>query len=316
MNDRKGVFVVSLDTELGWGTFDVGKVEQYEPAYLETPAIASDLCQLFETYDITATWGLVAHLLEDCEGHHDEGPEPSYAWLDSWYGSLPCVTGVDRSLWYAPQLLEIIRNCSTEQEVGLHGYTHMLLGETGCSREAAQREVRLAVNTLEAHGITPRSYIFPRNRIGYRDILAEHGMRAYRGRDSRWFERHSMPALARKPFRYLDEALIRAPPVVEPRYHDGILEIPGSQVFRPYHDGWQWTPPGSQRRRAIAGLNRAAEQGGVFHLRFHPFDLGFDAPRLLDNLKRIFEHAAALRNDGDLVSLSMNEVAKTTEDRR
>ncbi|MDS0278467.1 polysaccharide deacetylase family protein [Halomicroarcula sp. S1AR25-4] len=309
MSDRPGAFVVSLDTELAWGTFDVGKIDRYEPAYREARGVVEDLCTLFDEYEVPATWAVVAHLLEDCGGVHAAGPEPTYPWVDGWHDALPCRTGVDRDLWYAPDIVDRIRSCTVDHEIGLHGYTHVLLGESGCHREAAEREVGTAMAVANDHGLDPQSYVFPRNRIGHRDVLADAGIDVYRGRDARWFERWSLPSLARKPPRYLEEALHRTPPSVWPREREGLLELPGSQVFRPYHDGWQWTHPDSQRRRAVAGLNRAAATGGIFHLRFHPFDLGFDRERLLGVFESILAHAESLSIEGALVPMTMSDAA-------
>lgn len=43
MSDDKGVFTISLDTELAWGTFNQGNVDRHEKAYRNTPEVIDRL---------------------------------------------------------------------------------------------------------------------------------------------------------------------------------------------------------------------------------------------------------------------------------
>ncbi|AKH97421.1 polysaccharide deacetylase family protein [Halanaeroarchaeum sulfurireducens] len=308
MSDEKGVFTISLDTELAWGTFDKGNVERYEEAYRNTPAVIDQLCDIFDEYEIPATWAIVSHLLEDCDGDHSDRTSPDLEWVDDWFGELPCASGMDKDLWYAPWLMDRLQDCETEQEIGLHGSTHMQLGADGCSRKQAEEEIKAAVETLQAHGVEPKSFVFPRNDVGHVDVLQEHGIKAYRGVDDRWYERGSIPNGVKPLLRFFYEAIRGTPPVVEPVDRDGVVEIPGSQVFRPSYDGWQYTPGESSVARAKKGLQRAVETGRVFHLWFHPFNLGHDIEQDLERVEQILESAANLCDDEKLACLPMRKV--------
>jgi len=289
MNDDTGVFTISLDTELAWGSLDKGTVERYEKAYRNTPEVIDRLCDLFDEYEIPTTWAIVSHLLEDCDGDHSDRMVPDFEWVDDWYGELPCASGMDEELWYAPWLIDRLQECETEQEIGLHGSTHMQLGADGCSREHAEEEIGAAVETLREHRVEPKSFVFPRNDIGHLDVLREYGIEAYRGKDARWYEQAGVPSVVKPPLRFIDEAARFQPPVVEPVERDGLVEVPGSQLFHPLHDGWQYTPGESSVARAKKGLQEAARTGGVFHLWFHPFNLGHNSEKDLNRLEQILE---------------------------
>ncbi|MFB6178301.1 MAG: polysaccharide deacetylase family protein [Halorientalis sp.] len=308
MTEPTGTFTLSLDTELAWGTFDVDRFEHHESAYRATPTVVDRLCELFDEYQIPATWALVSHLLVDCEGDHTDRAAPNFAWIDDWFGSMPCATGLDESLWYAPWLLDRLRDCGTDQEIGLHGATHMPLGATGCSRQNATEELEVAVETLRDRGVDPESFVFPRNDVGHLDVLADAGIRTYRSQDAHWYERPSVPGAVRPPLRFATEATRRSPPVVEPTVTDDLVAIPGSQIFRPSHGGWQYTPSGSGVARAERGLERAAKTGGVFHLWFHPFNLGYDPSRDFDRLESILTMARELADSGAIACRPMREV--------
>lgn len=308
MTDR-GTFVMSLDTELAWGLFDIGEAqrERVQQSYERTPEIINQLLFLFDKYEMPVTWAIVAHLLEMCDGPHCE-PEPEFGWVD-WFDEIPCQSDMDPTYWYMPSLLERIQNAHVEHDIGLHGYTHMILGEPGCSTAAAAAEIHRGVEILKSHGHSPSSFVFPRNSIGYIDELARNDILVYRGPTERWYEKLPMPDFYRKGPRFLEEFCRLTPPAVTPTMREGCVEIPGSQVFRPYHGGWQYTPQGSQRCRAQKGLERAVETGEIFHLWFHPFNLGQHPDQLVSELSEILAYAAVLRSEGKLDVRTMAQIA-------
>jgi peptidoglycan/xylan/chitin deacetylase (PgdA/CDA1 family) len=309
MDENSGVFTLSLDTELAWGTFDANRIERYEAAYRRTPEVIDRLCALLDEYRVPATWAVVSHLLVDCGGDHAERTPPEFSWVDDWFGSLPCSSGLDRDLWYAPWLIDRIRSCKTDHEIGLHGATHMQLGAEGCSRRNARAELEMAVATLREFGVHPESFVFPRNDVGHLDVLAECGLRVYRGVDARWYEQPPTPDAVKPPLRFIDEATRRTPPVVEPTVDGDLVNVPGSQPFRPRWGGWKYTPPGSSAARAERGLRRAARTGKVFHLWFHPFNLAGNPDAEFRRLERVLETASELVADGSLVVRPMRDAA-------
>jgi len=317
MTAEPGVVLISLDTELAWGCFDTAGVPVHREAYEGTRSVVAALCDLFVEYEVSATWAFVAHLLEDCGGGpHADLPDPGFEWVVDWYDALPCRSGVERDLWYAPDLLAMVMDCAWPQEVGLHGYTHMVLGEGDCPEAAARTDLRRAVDVAEDAGLDPTSFVYPRNRIGHRRVLSEQGLDVYRSPDAHWFERRSLPATVRKALRFLTEARMATPPAVTPRTVDGLVAIPGSQVLRPYHGGWQHAPDRSRAVRGRRGVERAAETGGIYHLWFHPFNLALEPERSLDALEEILATVDRERRAGRIEVMNMTEVAAEFRDGR
>jgi hypothetical protein len=105
-DDMTGVFTLSLDTELAWGSFDRGGVDRYGAAYRRTPDAVDHLCDLLDRFEVPATWAFVGHLLERCDREH----AAETARLREWLARAPCTNGVDESLWYAPALLDRVRS--------------------------------------------------------------------------------------------------------------------------------------------------------------------------------------------------------------
>lgn len=301
-----GVFTISLDTELAWGSFDKGGVDRHGPAYREVPAVVDRLCDLFERYDVSATWAFVAHLVSPCPGHDDAEPTVRREWLSN----APCQTGADRELWYASELLDRVRSCAVTQDVGLHGYGHLPFGR--CDRRTADAELAAAVDVAESVGIDPVSFVYPRNDIAHTDLLSSHGLGVYRGVDARWYERRASASGIRKLCRFADEALGVTPPVVTPVEHDGVVRVPGSQILRPNHGPWGRIPGNRPLTRAKKGLERAAETGQMFHLWWHPFNLASDLDAMIQTLTSILDHAETLRQSGTIDVCSLREIEAMT----
>lgn len=305
--ESSGAFVVSLDTELVWGMFDTGAVAPER--YAGTRNIIRSLLDLFDEHRIPATWALVTHLLTDCRTSESDGQSHSDSCEQySRNTALPCQQPLTSELWHEPRILNWIEDAEADHDVGSHTHTHLVFNEA--TREGARSDIEQSVATASCHGIDMASFVYPRNAIAHRDILSDVGFEVYRGIDSRWYERSQMPAPVVKGARFADEATQWTPPTVLPRTESGLVEVPGSQIFRPVHAGWQYTPKESQRSRAIAGLDRAARTGQIFHLWFHPFNFARDPERLLTEFEAVLAHAESLVRQGRLDILTMRDVAK------
>ncbi|TKX86565.1 hypothetical protein EXE43_07715 [Halorubrum sp. SS5] len=298
-----GSFVISLDTELGWGTFDV---EGFGPDdYDGTRGVIRRLVELFDEHEVPATWAVVTHILRDCRTNRDVHPDSDQT---GWYDTLPCRTGMDEESWYEPELIDWIRNTSVDHDIGSHTHTHLVAPEHDA--KTVSRDLKRSVSVIEDGEKRVRSFVFPRNRIAHRDRIRDAGIEVIRGRDARWFESPTVPKALSRVARLVEEAAKLTPPTVIPRERAGLVELPGSQVFRPDHGGWEYTPNESQLDRAIAGLNRAAETGEIFHLWFHPFNLVRDPDFLLELLNGVLGHADTLRDSGRLDIQTMAAVAE------
>lgn len=92
---RRGVFTISIDTELAWGSIHHPDPETYRD-YSQERQVVDSLLKLFEKYQIAATWATVGHLfLNECHlesgGKHKEVMRPRYPWFDGdWFDADPC----------------------------------------------------------------------------------------------------------------------------------------------------------------------------------------------------------------------------------
>ncbi len=111
---------------------------------------------LFGKYDITATWAIVGRLLERKHVY----PAP-----------------FDEDVWYAPDVIERIKNALPRQEIGSHSFDHIYF-YSATSGEAAA-DIAQARRVHEEHGLEFTSFVFPRNYVAHTDRLAQNGIKVY-----------------------------------------------------------------------------------------------------------------------------------------
>jgi len=316
MRLEQGVFTLSLDFELIWGTLDLFGPEAFRrTCELERQVVIDRLLDLFVEFDIRATWCVVGHLLLDrCRAEngqkHPEIVRPRHAWCGDWFKHDPGGTEEEAPVFLGRSLIEKIRACPVPQEVGSHSFSHVIFGDAGCSREAAQSDLRACVDAGRQAGLSMQSFSFPRNQVGYRELLAEHGFTCFRGPEPSWYRDGRMPAAIQRLAHLLEVVTVAQPPVVLPRWTpEGIVEIPGSMVYFPAHGLRRFVPMSWRVRRALKGLDAAVDRQRIFHLWTHPTNLVDEMDAMFDGLRQILQHASQLRREGVVAMMTMGELA-------
>lgn len=302
---NRPIFIVSLDTELIWGIVHTNtdkslliNDEKHCRGAIDT------LLNIFEKYNIPATWAVVGHLfLDHCECEdgipHKEMPR----FKKDWYLCDPC-TGIQRDqLYYGKDIIEKILSNTVEHEIGYHSFSHVIFSE--CSRDVAEAEIKEGLKLAKQFGITFKSFVFPQDKMGHIDVLKENGFRIYRGSI---FKRGNMNqrVLVRKINGVID--LMIAKPV-EPRLIDGIWEIPSSMLF---YDLFPFAI--TLLPRAKIGIHRAIKSNKVFHVWLHPQNLLYQ-PSLAKNLDTLLAFVSKKRDEGKIEVMTMGELADALDNR-
>ena len=312
---ERGALVVSLDLELLWGYHDVGITEAVRRQCDGARRAVRRLLNLFERYQVSATWAIVGHLyLDDAERDaqgraHPRHPRPVYPWVPGdWFDALPSGNASSCPEWYGRDLVDMIRQARQPQEIGCHTFSHVIFGHPGCGPAVAKAELERCVDLARAAGIDLKTMVFPRNKVGHLPALREAGMEVFRGRDVEPFP--WVPARLRDGANVLARILSVPPaPVLPHRTPEGLINLPGSMFYMAATD-WQRFVPMTVRTVVVKrGLREAARRKAIFHLRLHPEGLVFGADRLFAGLEDIFEEARRLQQDGVLQILPVHEAA-------
>jgi hypothetical protein len=311
---KRGTFLLSIDTELAWGGIHNQQFHHRRSMFEITREIITRLLALHEKYEIHSTWAVVGHLfLDRCKPvdgvKHPELVRPDYSWFSGdWFQYDPCTSMTADPFWYGPDIVEEILKCRTPQEIGCHGFSHVITGDPGCSRECFDSELKACQEVATLWGINLKSFVYPRNSIGHVDVLAENGYTNFRGVvSSSW--RQGLPWPMRKAVSGMDNVFPVPPLVAAPQESSGIWDLPGT-CFYLHRDGWARNVPISLRvQKAKIGVKQAISSKSIFHLWFHPFNIASDPNGLLDGLESIFKEVAEFREQGLLDNPTMEGLA-------
>lgn len=308
---KRGVFILSLDIELAWGTRGNPK---YLTHYRRKRAIADKLLTLLDRYGIKATWAMVGHLfLDACAPaggvKHPEivRPQNPPGRID-WFDVDPTTDAVRDEIWYGKDIVEKILRCATKQEIGCHTFSHIRADDPGTSEEWFDSELKECARLAASFGLALKSFVFPENRVAKIGILRANGFKCYRGRNENWYE--NVSGAAGKLAHLADNYLALPARAVEARDEGGIWNLPGS-YFYVHKDGWaSWLPVSFRVKKTLDGIKAAIEEKKIFHLWFHPFNLASDEEGLLAGLEEIFAFVDAHREKGLIDNLTMGETAE------
>ena len=245
---KKGAVTISIDVELAWGNWDNLTRESLENVEQKERLIVAKLIEILERHEVPATWAIVAGLLDPVGSAGRSGSQ---------------------HCWYAPDVVEAITASSVRHDIGSHGGRHIYLDAV--SSEEANEDLDFARDTYRENGLTCTSFVFPRNKVGNKAIVARHGFQVYRGEDLAWHQRiRSRQPLAGRLANLVDKMLPIAPKPVQPLGDCGMINLPGSMLFMSRNGLRSFARTEVIRTKLQKGIAAAIEQDGVFHLWFHP----------------------------------------------
>lgn len=312
---KQGIFTISIDTELAWGTFDHGGYIKYKDAYKKYRSIIADILKVFKKYEIAATWAIVGHLfLDNCSKEkgklHPDIVRPNYSWYrNDWFS---CDPGTDISkdnFWYGSDIVKMIQEAAPKQEIASHSFCHSIFSDPGCSKQTAETDIAKCVALAKERGIKLNSFTFPRNSPGHLNILVEHGFKIFRGKNAAFFNLRA--AVLRKAMLLLADMVAITPPIVEPHFvlDNELIELKGSMLFRFAHGASRFIPKGVRLKKAKKGIDRVIKEGKIFNLWFHPISFAWKTSEMLDEFEQILKYASDRRKEERLRICTLQEIA-------
>ena len=298
-----GSVVLSIDAELGWGHHDLDSPPTDRVEAGRSGWRAS--LDVLDEHDVPATWAVVGHLfLQDCDGRHDGYPTP-----DGWFARERGEWADRRDLRFAPNLVDAVADADADHEIGCHTFSHVECGDPQTTPEMARAELVASLEAAASASVEPAmsSVVFPRNRVGHRDVLARCGFTCYRGTGP------NADALGPSALRKAALAGGATPPLVEPSIDEfGLVDVPASLYLFGFEGTARrlcelvWRDPIVAAARR--GIDAAARSDGVFHLWYHPNNLVTDGD--VARLRAVVEYIDRRRADGGITVETMADVAQ------
>ncbi|WP_163444495.1 polysaccharide deacetylase family protein [Flavobacterium columnare] len=314
-----GKFVISLDFELHWGAAERWDLKLKKEYFDTTRRSIPFVLSLFEKYNIHATWATVGFLFaKNKQQLLDFCPKerPTYKNNElSYYKIIDSdEVGNDENedpYHFAPSLIELILK-TPNQEIGTHTFAHYYCNESGQTKNQFNADLK-AVQAIakENFGIELKSLVFPRNQFNfeYIEVAKKNGIKVVRSNPDVWFWK-SKSKLAR-----LARAFDTLMPIsrtltfkLKKSYGDEVLMLPASRFFRPFTR--------KEKNIQVMKMNRikkemtfAAKNKCVYHLWWHPHNLGESLDENLFYLEMILKHYRGLNEKYGFSSASMLEMS-------
>lgn len=315
---KQGVLVISLDFELMWGNIESWTTDGYGNTNIAHVRDVFDrLLPLLDKYGVKVTVGTVGLIMQNGV---DDGimPEmtPTYkrAELSPYNGLLDNIDAKDKSLYFAPDIVAKLK-ASPYIEVGSHTYCHYYCWEDGQTVGQFEADIKKAIETAHDHGITLRSIIFPRNEVNddYLAVCAKHGFTSYRGNALKYFN-HTKTGLEeyRQRLCRLIDAYMNIGGYTSYKLESGnslLLNIRASRFIRPYSPKLAFLD-NLRIRRIRKEMEHAAKNGEVYHLWWHPHNMGAYIDESMGFLEKMLIAFTQCHEKYGMRSITMNELYK------
>jgi len=319
MTKSSGIFSVSLDYELYWGSHDKKTLKEYGANLRGVIKAIERMLELFDKYEIHATWAtlgfLFAHDIEELKvlspkkipSYHNTNLNPYKYISDSDY--------LESFAHFAPETINKIRN-QKNQEIGTHTFSHYYCLEEGQTSEEFACDIEAVIKTSRKNGMIIKSLVFPRNQSNneYLSILNEYGITSYRGNEKGWMykaENGSDEHLIKRAVRLIDSYLDISG---SNSYHlksintETPYNIPSSRFLRPISKSLSKFE-NIRKQRIIKSLTQAAKNQEVFHLWWHPHNFGVNTDENIEFLDAILSSFRDMKMQYGMRSLNMGEIS-------
>jgi hypothetical protein len=319
-----GIFTISLDLELYWGVRDSRSFGDYEANLCGERDAIRGILDLFETHDIHATWATLGFLffknIAELRQHLPSVlPDYRRQLLSSYRYIDEHTWGGDDTYHFAPDTIELIRNCAG-QEIGTHTFAHYYCLEEGQTIESFRADLQAAVEIAKANGIATTSLVFPRNQgnPAYLRVLDELGIACYRGNESASFYK---PRNQREQSSFVRAMRLLDAYINLSGYNTYSLEkcarsrpfnISASRFLRPYSHSLA-SLESLRLHRIKRAMRDAATGDRLFHLWWHPHNFGADVKHNLAFLQKILVYYGQLNQHYGMQSCNMGEIAALLE---
>lgn len=305
MTPRKdsSTFIISLDCEGKWGMAD--HISEYHRRTLTNENLLTtyrQLINLLDKWNIKATFAFVGAFLmdvEECRSNTDWFVDVllnDSSWISAFKQDL--ASGASDG-WCHPEAFEIVKQ-ATHHEVASHGFTHLPLSESLISRSNFLHEMRSIkkLNSLKHQNI--KTFVYPRNDIGYTPILKDFGIIGFRDKP------YPSGRKFTKVFNLLRELNIRQSAQEHGRIDDGLVIIPSGYFLNWRYNLRKRIPLSITFRRWRHAIQDAIVNRRVVHLTTHPHNF-IDGDQQFHLLERILQIVSAAVQKGDIVNLTQSE---------
>lgn len=319
---QNSLFIISLDFELLWGVRDKRTIKSYGENIRGVRQVIPALLDLFDRYDIHATFATVGFLFAKNKEElfqYTPGILPDYhlkkySPYENGYMNSIGKLEEDDIYHFGSSLVQLIQQ-HPKQEIASHTFSHYYCLE-GASLQSFEEDIKTAKAIAASHNVNLKSIVFPRNQYSdaHIEICKQLGFIAFRGNETTSIyqpRKNEDQNKKIKALRFADSYvnLTGHHTFTIEENENNIVNIPASRFLRPY----------SPKLKAFNSirLNRiknslffAAKNNHAYHLWWHPHNFGVYLKENLASLEEILKHYQKLNSLYGMQSKSMKEIAE------
>lgn len=307
-----GSLVISLDFELFWGVSDSRTIQDYGKNVAGVWQAVPRLLSLFRNYEMRVTWATVGMIMcRDYRQWQEVRPAhmPGYVRTSCSNYEMGIPAMEHPELFFARPLVESILE-SPGQELGTHTYSHFYCDEPGATVEQFAADLHCAKFLASELGTVLTSLVFPRNQVRHEFLKAveDAGIRVWRGNPLHPLYRngHRAPGgVMGRALRLADSWIpVSGTRVTRPDSAEGMVNVPASLFLRPYSNALSKFDF-LKLFRIKKDMTRAAANGGIYHLWWHPHNFGANLDENLFALENLLMHFKTLSDKFGMTSHSL-----------
>jgi len=315
-----GTLIVSLDFELFWGMQDCHTLDEYRENVLGGRLAIPQMLKLFHRYNIHATWATVGfqfakNYKELKQYFPDEKLRPSYVKKElSPYRCFASISDTDLECFYGADLIRTISEYEG-QEIGSHTFSHYYCREEGQTTEQFEADMKAALCIAKDKGYDLKSVILPRNQCEpeYTEVLRRLGFTSYRDEENDWIHEKVKIRPLMRILRLMDVYFpLTGQGGYIPKCENGIWNLVGSRMYKPIFKPLKFLEK-QKIKRIKRQMHHAAKHNLVFHLWWHPHNVGIMTEEHMKQLDEIFRYYELMKEKYGMESLNMREAAERNQ---
>jgi hypothetical protein len=299
--------VISVDFEMRWGVHDIHglDIDAYRENLENVRDVVPRMLSMFSERKLRVTWATVGALaLNSWDEYFSIVTEtPKYEnqsfSVDTRYAELD----PDGKLHFANDLVSDIIN-TRGQELGSHSFSHLYFREKGITVSDFIKDSVLVKKIMkDKFDINPVSYVFPKNQSAFLSELKNNGFLIWRDNEIPWYydantnRTNTVTARSLRLFESISPWLRRSQP------HQ--LGKSRSTMFIRFNlPDFLWKLHLQRIKNEIINLSN----NEVFHIWWHPHNLGYDLQKRILRLEQILDIIADSCACSNIQSKCMKEL--------
>ena len=318
-NMKNSVLITSLDFELFWGMQDCHTLDEYKENVLGVREAVPGMLELFNKHNIHCTWATVGFMFaENLEELKRFSPDkdglPTYE--NEALSSYRCLDSIGQNeeeapCFYASSIIDTIAK-EDHQEIATHTFSHYYCRESGQTVEQFEEDIKSAMAIGKSKGYDLVSLVLPRNQCEdeYTKVFSQLGLKAYRDEENDWIHEKVKFRPLMRLLRLLDVYFpLTGQGGYIPKKEFGVWNFTGSRMYKPYFKPLAFLE-GLKVRRIKKQMLHAAKNNLVFHLWWHPHNIGVKTDFHLKQLEEIFSYYEVLKEKYGMASMNMKEAVE------